>query len=60
MAKKKNYRPMTLRLHPDVAQQVELRASVNHRSRNEELEYLISKALDTLTESDFGSGPKSG
>lgn len=60
MSKKKNYKPMTLRLHPDVAHQVETRASINHRSRNEELEYLIAKALDGVTDSDFGSGQKQG
>lgn len=55
MAKKKNYKAMTLRLHPDVAQQIEMRAKVNHRSRNEEIEYLLERALDAVVSSDFPS-----
>lgn len=57
MAKKSNYKAKTIRLPPDVMKQVEMRADLNRRSFNSEIEYLICRALDKTVTDDFGLQP---
>lgn len=50
---KKNHKAMTIRLHPELAEQIETRAVINKRSRTQEIEYLLGRALDSVVENDF-------
>lgn len=54
MAKKKDYKAMTIRLDPNLAEQIEKRAEIHKRSRTQEIEYLLGRALDQSAESDRG------
>lgn len=53
MAKMKDYRAFTIRIPPDMADQIEARAEINGRSRNSECIKLLERGIDLGVESDL-------
>jgi len=53
MAKQTNFKALSLRMRPDLYQQIQARAEVNSRSWNAEATVLIERGIDASVQSDL-------